>query len=161
MNRQLPFSSNIWLGLAGGFFVLTVSVYFRYGFASGFLPLLCGIYAARRGLTSRTVETSNQDNTDDRTTIAERYDIETDHEYSVDEQTEYLTDVRSEFRRKYHLWSGLAVLCVAVATAAIFVSVALALSSVLVAGYCGLRWYRIRQALSVLDTRLGDLANSS
>jgi hypothetical protein len=160
MDRQMSFSPSIWLGLAGGFLVLTVPVYFRYGFESGFLPLLCGIYAARRGLASRTTVASNQSNGGDKTSIAERHEIETNHEYSVVEQTELLTEVRSEYRRKHRLWGGLMILCVVVAIIAVFTSVALALSSAVVAGYCGFRWYRVRQALSALDTRLDALANA-
>ena len=160
MDRRAPSTPAVWLGLAGGCFVLTVVVYFRYGFVAGFLPLLGGVYASRRWLLGRTVAASREHG-EDETGLVARYEVDTDREYTTGEQATMLREVRAEYRGKHHLWAGLAAGCLVVAAVAALVSVVLAGCTVVVAGYCGLRWYRVRRALGVLDGRLETLEGGS
>lgn len=160
MDRRAPSTPAAWLGLAGGCFVLTVVVYFRYGFVAGFLPLLGGVYASRRWLLGRTVAASRAHGGNE-TGLLARYDVDTDREYTADEQATMLREIRADYRGKHRLWAGLAAGCLAVAAAAAVVSVVLAGSTAVVAGYCGLRWYRVRRALTLLDGRLETLEDTS
>lgn len=161
MVRMLLQRTNVWLGVAGGCFAITGLVYLQYGFGYGFLPLLCGIYAARRWLLVRTAAASHkqsQANTDSK--LAERYDIDPDREYTAAEQTDVLTDLRSEYRSKRISWGVLGVFCIVVGLGAIFVSLLVSVCSAGLAAYCGVRCYRTWQIVMTLDRRLQTLADA-
>lgn len=141
----------LWTSVTVGAFSVTGWTYFNVGFVPSILPFLVGVFSLRRLLA---LGMAKKEQTPD---LSERYDVDSNREYTAAEQIEVLSEVASEYGRKRRTWVILGVLSAIVSAVAVPVSLALSLVCAAVAGYCVVRYARIRRLLRRIDARIDAL----
>ncbi|WP_433633314.1 hypothetical protein [Halomicrococcus sp. NG-SE-24] len=142
----------LWSSVAVGAFSVTGWAYSNIGFIQSFFPLLIGIFALRRILALEMAEGAEGND------LSEQYEIDPDREYTADEQIEVLSEVKGTYGQKGRIWGALTGISAIIAAVAIPLSVALTAVCTAVAGYCLVRYVRIRRIRRTLDTRIETLS---
>lgn len=145
----------LWASVAVAAFSVTGWTYFNIGFGPSFLPLLAGIFAIRRLLALEMAEE------DERHNLIEWYDIDLDREYTVDEQVEILSEVEDEYEQKGRIWGVLGTISAAITIVAVPLSLAVAAVCAAVAGYCLIRYVRLRRLRRTIEARIDELSRRS
>lgn len=138
--------------VAVGAFSATGWTYLNVGFVQSFLPLLVGIFALRRLFALQMAEE------DEGVDLAERYNVDPDREYTADEQIEILAEVEEEYGQKGRIWGALGAVSAIVGAVSAPLSLALAVVCAAVAGYCLVRYVRIRRVRRTIDARVDTLS---
>lgn len=143
----------LWSSVAVGAVSATGWTYFNVGFAPSFVPLLIGIFALRRLFALQMA-----DEAEGSVDLAERYDVDLDREYTADEQIGVLSEVEGAYGQKGRIWGALGVVSAVIGAVSVSLSVALAVVCVAVAGYCLVRYVRIRRIRRTIDARVDALS---
>lgn len=136
----------LWTSIGVGGFSATGWTYFNVGFVPSFLPLLIGIVALRRLLAVETVPR-----------LTERYNVDPDSDYTAAEQIDILSEVKDEYGSNGRVWIALGAGSAVISAIATSQSLALVIVCAVVAGYCVIRYARIRRLLRAIDTRIDGL----
>ncbi|MFC6963430.1 hypothetical protein [Halocatena marina] len=141
----------LWSSIGIGGFSVTGWTYFNVGFVPSFLPLLIGIVALRRLFAIEMAESPTED------ALTDRYDVDSEQEYTDDEQVDILSEVKGEFTQKGRIWAVLGASAGIIGVVATSQSLALMVVCIAVTVYCLVRYVRIRRLLRTLDTRIDEL----
>lgn len=145
----------LWSSVGVGAFSVTGWMYFNIGFVPSFLPLLVGIFALRRLLALEMVEEEKQGE------LTERYNIDPDCEYAADEQIEILSEVEDEYDQKKRGWGVLGAVSATISVVAVPLSLTVTVICVPVAGYCLVRYVRLRRLRRTIDMRIDELSREN
>lgn len=141
----------LWSSIGVGSVSVTGWTYFNIGFVPSFLPLLVGIFALRRLLAIEMTETTD-------TALTERYDVDSDREYTATEQIEILSEVRGEYGSNGRIWVALGAGSAIISVVATSQSLVLVVVCAAIAGYCLVRYARIRRIRQTIDARIDGLS---